>query len=102
MFFSSNPFAELATLISPSVMQAYVVLMVLLVIAGTLLDIWHKQSARYFFENARKAERNAKRPVSSSAKMSSRGVGNTASMGRSGRIALSLATSSAPAVLAPV
>ncbi len=68
MFFSSNPFAELATLISPSVMQAYVVLMVLLVIAGTLLDIWHKQSARYFFENARKAERNAKRPVSSSAK----------------------------------
>jgi hypothetical protein len=31
-------------------MQAYVVLMVLLVIGGTLLDVVHKKSAKYFFE----------------------------------------------------
>jgi hypothetical protein len=63
MFINNNPFAELSTLISPSVMQAYVVLMIFLVIIGTLLDVWHKQSARYFFENARKAQRNARRQV---------------------------------------
>ncbi len=68
MFIVNNPFAELSTLISPSVMQAYVVLMILLVIIGTFLDIRHKQSARYFFENARKAQRNAKREVSSGEK----------------------------------
>lgn len=66
--FVNNPFAELSTLISPAVMQAYVVLMIILVIVGTLLDIWHKQSARYFFENARKAQQNAKRQVGSGEK----------------------------------
>ena len=59
----SNPFAELSTLIPPSVMQIYVVLMILLVIGGTLLDIRHKQSAKYFFENSKKAQGNAKRKV---------------------------------------
>lgn len=59
----TNPFAELITFISPSLMKGYVVLMILLVIGGTLLDIRHKQSARYFFENARKAQKNASRTV---------------------------------------
>jgi predicted small integral membrane protein len=35
-------------------MQTYVVLMVLAVIAGTLLDVAHKGSAKYFFANWRK------------------------------------------------
>lgn len=60
---TNNPFADLSALISPSVMQWYVVLMILLVIGGTLLDIMHKQSAKYFFENAKKAEESAKRTV---------------------------------------
>lgn len=65
-----NPFAELSSLVSPSIMQGYVVLMVLLVVAGTILDMLHKQSAKYFFENAKKAQANAKGEVSSSEKTS--------------------------------
>ena len=60
---TSNPFAELSALIPPDIMQAYVILMVLLVIGGTLLDVVHKKSARYFFENAQKAKKAAKRQV---------------------------------------
>jgi hypothetical protein len=51
-------------------MQGYVILMVLLVIGGTLLDMMHKQSARYFFENAKRAQKNAKRTLSSGEKAS--------------------------------
>jgi hypothetical protein len=58
-----NPFAELSSFIPVAVMQGYVVLMVLLVIGGTLLDVIHKGSAKYFFENAKKAEKAAKRSV---------------------------------------
>lgn len=68
--FINNPFAELSALISPSLMQTYVILMILLVIGGTLVDIWHKQSARYFFENSKKAQASAKREVTSSEKTS--------------------------------
>lgn len=60
---ASNPFAELATVIPSSAMQAYVVLMFLLVVVGTVLDMLHKRSARYFFENAREAKKNATRPL---------------------------------------
>ncbi|OYY81133.1 MAG: hypothetical protein B7Y33_02330, partial [Hydrogenophilales bacterium 16-62-9] len=60
---ASNPFAELAAVISPTAMQAYVVLMFLLVVAGTILDMLHKKSAQYFFENARKARKNATRTL---------------------------------------
>jgi hypothetical protein len=49
-----NPFAALSTSISPALMQGYVVLMILLVAAGTLFDIVHKGSAKYFFINWRK------------------------------------------------
>lgn len=59
----SNPFAELAAIIPPTAMQAYVLLMVLLVVAGTILDMRHKKSAQYFFENARKAKKNATRTL---------------------------------------
>ena len=37
-------------------MQTYVVIMILLVAAGTLFDIVHKGSAKYFFENWRKSK----------------------------------------------
>jgi len=57
---TNNPFADVAATISPSVMKVYVVLMILLVIGGTLLDMWHKQSAKYFFANSKKAQANAK------------------------------------------
>jgi hypothetical protein len=61
--FSYNPFSELSATISPAIQQWYVVLMVILVIGGTVLDMIHKKSAKYFFENAEKAKKNAKRTV---------------------------------------
>jgi hypothetical protein len=67
----NNPFSELSSFISPIVMQGYIVLMVLLVIGGTILDMIHKKSAQYFFENAKKAKKSAKRTV---------GVGEKASI----------------------
>jgi len=67
---TSNPFAELSAFISPDVMQWYVVLMFLLVIGGTLLDVVHKKSARYFFENAQRAKKAAKREVGAGEKVS--------------------------------
>lgn len=54
--FTSNPFAELSVSIPPAVMQTYVVIMILLVVAGTLFDIVHKGSARYFFDNWRRSK----------------------------------------------
>ena len=54
--FTSNPFAGLSASISPAAMQAYVVIMIVLVVAGTLIDIVHKGSAKYFFENWRKSK----------------------------------------------
>lgn len=50
-----NPFAALSASIPPAVMQAFVVLMMLLVAAGTLFDIVHKGSAKYFFMNWRRS-----------------------------------------------
>ena len=47
--FTSNPFAELSAFIPPSVMQTYVVVMLLMVAGGTLFDMFHKKSATYFF-----------------------------------------------------
>jgi hypothetical protein len=66
---TSNPFVELSALIPPAIMQAYIVLMVLLVIGGTLLDVVHKKSAKYFFENAQKSKRAAKREVGAGEKI---------------------------------
>ncbi|HSR54788.1 MAG TPA: adenylyl-sulfate reductase, partial [Alphaproteobacteria bacterium] len=61
--FSSNPFAELSASISPAIMQTYVVVMILLVAGGTLFDMLHKKSARYFFENWRKVREKGANPV---------------------------------------
>ena len=68
--FTSNHFAELSASIPTAVMQGYIILMVLLVIVGTILDMMHKKSARYFFENAKKAKKSAKRSVGAGEKAS--------------------------------
>ncbi len=65
-----SPFHDLLGFLSPTVMQVYVILMFLAVIGGTLFDVMHKRSAEYFFENAKKAERSARRTVSSGEKAS--------------------------------
>ncbi len=61
--FTSNPFAELSALISPSVMQTYIVVMIVLVAVGTIYDVLHKKSARYFRENMRKSKTRATQKV---------------------------------------
>ena len=61
--FSTNPFAMLSATVSPTAMQAYVVVMAVLVVAGTLFDIVHKGSARYFFDNWRDSKKKAKQQV---------------------------------------
>lgn len=67
--FTSNPFATLSGSISPDMMQGYVILMILLVMGGTILDMIHKKNAKYFFENAKKAKKSAKREVSGGEKV---------------------------------
>jgi hypothetical protein len=57
--FATNPFAELSASIPPAVMQTYVVIMIILVAAGTLFDIVHKGSAKFFFDNWRKSKSKA-------------------------------------------
>jgi hypothetical protein len=61
--FTSNPFAELSASVPPTVMQTFVVVMALLVAGGTLFDIIHKRSAKYFFDNWRIAKKKAKQQV---------------------------------------
>ncbi len=68
--FETNPFAELSAHISPEVMQIYVILMVAAVVLGTILDMLHKKSAEYFFENAEKAKSSAKRTLGGGEKAS--------------------------------
>ena len=58
---ATNPFAALSASIAPALMQAYVLVMLALVVLGTLLDVVHKGSAKYFFENWRRTKARAKR-----------------------------------------
>ncbi len=59
----TNPFAEISTLISPTVMQVYVIVMIVLVAAGTLFDVWYKKSARYFSQNWKHQQSKGSRQV---------------------------------------
>ena len=60
---TTNPFAEISVFIPPTVIQAYVVVMILIVAGGTLFDIIHKKSALYFFRNWRNSNGQATRQV---------------------------------------
>ncbi len=61
--FTTNPFAELSASIPPIVMQTYVAVMIVLVAVGTLYDVVHKKSAKYFFDNWRNAGKKGTRQV---------------------------------------
>jgi len=61
--FTNNPFAALTDFLSAGVMQGYVAIMVLLVVGGTLFDVIHKGSARYFFDNWRKSKTKGAKEV---------------------------------------
>jgi hypothetical protein len=61
--FANNPFASLSGVLPPAFMQAFVVVMAALVVLGTLVDIVHKGSARFFFENWRRSKTRSRQPV---------------------------------------
>ena len=63
--FTGNPFAVLSASISPAVMQTYIVVMIVLVVGGTLFDIAHKKSAKYFFNHWRNAKDKGTRQIGS-------------------------------------
>jgi len=67
--FASNPFADLAMMFPLDVIQGYVILMFLLVVGGTLADIIHKKSAKYFFAKAKAAEAARTRELSAGDKV---------------------------------
>ena len=54
--FANNPFAALTDVLPANAMQIYLILMVLAVFVGTLYDVVHKGSAKYFFANWRKSK----------------------------------------------
>ncbi len=62
--FANNPFTAVAELFSPFAMQIYIVLMVLAVVLGTLFDIIHKGSAKFFAQRRQKSRAAAERQLS--------------------------------------
>ena len=54
-----NPFAEVSQFIPSVIMQAFVVLIFVLVAVGTFFEMLHKKNVTYFFQNAKKAKRTA-------------------------------------------
>ena len=65
-----NPFFDLSEFIPSIAMQAFVIAMIILMVAGTVIDIIHKKNVKYFFENARKAKKHATKTVSTGKKIS--------------------------------
>ena len=57
MLITVNPFSQLSGTVAPIMMQAFVIIMISLVIVSTLLDIIHKKNVKYFYENAKKAKK---------------------------------------------
>ena len=67
MFF--NPFAAFGVFVAAPIMQGFVIVMAVLVVAGTLFDMLHKGNAAYFFANRRKVRAEARREVAGGAKL---------------------------------
>ena len=61
--FASNPFAELVATVPLPLVQGYVILMAILVVGGTIADMIHKKSAKYFFEKGEAAKADRKREL---------------------------------------
>lgn len=62
--FTTNPFAAVADFWPPLAMQVYIVLMVLAVVLGTLFDVSHKGSAKFFARRREKSQAAAQRALS--------------------------------------
>ena len=89
--FYNNPFSGLSEIVSPIAIQAFAILMIGLVIVGTLIDIIHKKNVKYFFNNAKKAKKNAKIELTTTQRTSvilktvAHDIATTAELGRGKR-----------------
>ena len=85
--FTTNPFAILAETIPMMAIQSFVIIMVGLVILGTVLDMIHKKNVKYFFNNAKKAKKSAKKELGTGERLAVIGktiihdIGTTAELG---------------------
>ena len=61
---TSNPFAAVTEYLPAALLQGYIVLMLLAVVAGTLFDVWHKGSAIFFAQRRAKSKADAERQLS--------------------------------------
>jgi hypothetical protein len=68
--FTSNPFAAVTELVPPLAMQVYVILMAIAVAAGTLFDIYHKGSGKYFALRRERSKTAAPRQLSGAERFS--------------------------------
>jgi len=68
--FTSNPFADLTVFLPPVAMQVYIVLMIVAVAIGTLLDMLHKNSGKFFARQMEKSKIAATRKLSGADKAS--------------------------------
>ena len=66
---NNNPFSILAETIPPLAMQGFIILMIALIAFGTIMDIIHKKNVKYFFENAKKAKKNATKVLSTAERL---------------------------------
>ena len=89
--FTTNPFAVLSSTVPSIALQGFVLLMLALIIIGTLMDIIHKKNVKYFFNNAKKAKKNAKVQLSTTQRTSvilktvAHDIATTAELGRGKR-----------------
>ena len=65
---TNNPFSTLSETVPTVAIQTFVIVMGLLVVLGTLIDVIHKKNVKYFFENAKKAKKSAKKKLSAGEK----------------------------------
>jgi hypothetical protein len=68
--FANNPFAALTDFLPAVAMQVYIILMVVAVVVGTLFDVIHKGSAKFFAERREKSDARATRHLGGGEKVS--------------------------------
>ena len=68
--FNTNPFSALAETVSPLAMQSFIIAMVVLIAAGTIIQMISHRNLTYFFNNAKKAKLNATKELGVGEKVS--------------------------------
>jgi hypothetical protein len=61
--FTTNPFTPLTAIMSPAVMQGYIVLMILAVAVGTVFDLLHEKKIKFFLQDRQRTRAAAKRQL---------------------------------------